>query len=348
VHFSIWRLAWVAHQLPADPWHLFDANIFYPARGTLALSDAMLLVGALGMPFFHAGVSPAIVHNYLMLAAIVSSMLCAFALARRMTGSDPAAWLAAVIFGLAPYRMAHIGHLELQWTMWMPLAMLLLASAHGKADARARILSRAGAGSASVLQHLLRPLPRVLSRGGVAGVDAVRKGQGKNRCSNSSGHRAAVAGCRCYGPPYSATRAELGERRADEVATYSAVPGDYLRVPQENVLRGHPNSGPAPTSGACSPGSSRYSSPSAPLFRHSPEPRSSTLILAIVAADFSLGVNGILFAGLQILFSMTASLRAPARFGALVLLSVATLAAIGAARALSALAASSHRCCRCC
>ena len=123
---SIWRLAWVAHQLPEDPRHLFDANIFYPAKGTLALSDAMLLVGALGLPFFHAGVSPAIVHNYLMLAAIVSSMLCAFALARRVTGSDRAAWLAAVIFGLAPYRMAHIGHLELQWTMWMPLAMLLL------------------------------------------------------------------------------------------------------------------------------------------------------------------------------------------------------------------------------
>ena len=64
-HFSIWRLAWVAHQLPADPQHLFDANIFHPAKGTLALSDAMLLVGALGLPFFHAGVNPAIVHNYL-------------------------------------------------------------------------------------------------------------------------------------------------------------------------------------------------------------------------------------------------------------------------------------------
>ena len=53
-------------------------------------------------------------------------MVCAFALARRLTGSDPAAFLAAIIFGLAPYRMAHIGHLELQWTMWMPLALLLL------------------------------------------------------------------------------------------------------------------------------------------------------------------------------------------------------------------------------
>ena len=31
-----WVLAWVAHQLPRAPAHLFDANIFYPERNTLA------------------------------------------------------------------------------------------------------------------------------------------------------------------------------------------------------------------------------------------------------------------------------------------------------------------------
>ena len=35
--FSIWRLSWVAHQLPRDPLRLFDANIFYPELRTLAL-----------------------------------------------------------------------------------------------------------------------------------------------------------------------------------------------------------------------------------------------------------------------------------------------------------------------
>ena len=29
---STWRLSWVAHQLPRDPLHLFDANIFYPEQ----------------------------------------------------------------------------------------------------------------------------------------------------------------------------------------------------------------------------------------------------------------------------------------------------------------------------
>ena len=41
-----WVLAWVAHQLPRAPAHLFDANIFYPERNTLAFSETLLVPGA--------------------------------------------------------------------------------------------------------------------------------------------------------------------------------------------------------------------------------------------------------------------------------------------------------------
>ena len=30
--FSVWRLAWIAHQLPIAPERLFDANIFWPEK----------------------------------------------------------------------------------------------------------------------------------------------------------------------------------------------------------------------------------------------------------------------------------------------------------------------------
>ena len=33
--FSIWRIAWVSHQLPRNPLALFDANQFHPERLTL-------------------------------------------------------------------------------------------------------------------------------------------------------------------------------------------------------------------------------------------------------------------------------------------------------------------------
>jgi hypothetical protein len=124
--FNIWRLSWVAHQLVHQPTALFDANIFYPARHTLAYSDAMLLVGLAGAPFLWAGVPPAVVHNGLLIAALVSSAWASAVLAHRLTGDRLAAVLAGVIVGFAPYRFGHIAHLELQWLMWMPLALLAL------------------------------------------------------------------------------------------------------------------------------------------------------------------------------------------------------------------------------
>jgi hypothetical protein len=48
--FSIWNVAWVAHALVVDPLHVFDANIFYPHRWTLAYSEANFGAGILAIP----------------------------------------------------------------------------------------------------------------------------------------------------------------------------------------------------------------------------------------------------------------------------------------------------------
>src|ERR1700730_17975316 len=48
--FSIWRLAWVAHALATDPRHLFDGNIFYPARNTLAFFHGLMIERLLAAP----------------------------------------------------------------------------------------------------------------------------------------------------------------------------------------------------------------------------------------------------------------------------------------------------------
>ncbi len=54
--FSTWRLAWVAHELPRDPFNLFNANIFYPEKGSLAFSDAMIVPALMAAPLLWAGV----------------------------------------------------------------------------------------------------------------------------------------------------------------------------------------------------------------------------------------------------------------------------------------------------
>jgi hypothetical protein len=45
----------VAHQLPRDPVHLFDANIFYPAKHTLAFSEHLFTLAMMGAPLAWGG-----------------------------------------------------------------------------------------------------------------------------------------------------------------------------------------------------------------------------------------------------------------------------------------------------
>ena len=332
-YFSVWRLAWIAHQLPEDPRHLFDANIFHPATGTLALSDAMLFVGVLGLPLFKAGLNPAIIHNQLMLLAMVASMLCAFALARRLTQSDSAAWLAAIIFGLAPYRMAHIGHLELQWTMWMPLAMLLLHRVIERPTPWRGILLGAALG-AQALSSIYYGVFLACYLG-IAIVALLPFASAKRRVVFAGAFAIVplLLVALIYGPPYSRTREQVGERRAEEVTAYSATPADYLRVPQENVLRGSRNAGAAPDERSLFPGAIAIALALLAFIPPISRMAWTYLALAVVSADLSLGAHGVLFPMLQNTISVTTSLRAPARFGVLVLLSLAVLAAIGSARA---------------
>src|SRR5436853_7716497 len=70
-----WILAWVAHQLPRDPIHLFEANIFYPAHDALAFSEPLIVPAVMGAPLAWIGASPVLVYNVIL---IVGFALTAF------------------------------------------------------------------------------------------------------------------------------------------------------------------------------------------------------------------------------------------------------------------------------
>src|SRR5688572_12225271 len=126
VFFNLWRMRWVAHALSTSGADLFNANIFYPEQGVLAYSDAMLVEALFAAPLLWVGVPPVLVHNLLLLGAIVASAVGIFVLARHITGSVSGAVIAGVIFAFAPYRFEHYMHMELQWTVWSPWAFWAL------------------------------------------------------------------------------------------------------------------------------------------------------------------------------------------------------------------------------
>jgi hypothetical protein len=336
-YFSVWRLAWVAHQLPRDPAHLFDANIFHPATGTLAFSDAMLLVSALGAPAIWLGVSAPFVHNLLLGAAILSSMWFTFLLVRDLTRSAGAAWIAAIIFGCAPYRIAHIGHLELQWMMFMPLGLWLLHRFTSRpTPGRAVAVGSAVAGQA--LCSIYYGVFLAMYLGVAALILLALHASTRRRAAALTPLMAIplVVVLAIYGPPYSQTRQQHGARNASEITTYSATPSDFLRVTPNNRLRGRPDSGPFPDERTLYPGTATLILAAAAFVPPVAPSAWMYLALTVFSFDAALGMNGILWPLLHQVAPPLTSLRAPARFGALVLLSLAVLAGYGAAKIIAA------------
>src|SRR5499433_1470481 len=88
-----WIMAWVSHQVVTNPLHLFDANIFYPERYTLAYSDPLFVQSMLGAPLLWAGASPVLVHNLVLIAGFALTGWATCLVMKRWTGS----WLAAIV-----------------------------------------------------------------------------------------------------------------------------------------------------------------------------------------------------------------------------------------------------------
>lgn len=125
--FSVWNVAWVARALVLHPLSVYDANIFYPRRSTLAYSEANLGAGALAVPAYWAsGGNPYFAHNVVFLLSFVLSQIGMYALVRHLTGRRAAALVSAVAFAFCPYVFSHLPHIQLLMTAGLPLALLAM------------------------------------------------------------------------------------------------------------------------------------------------------------------------------------------------------------------------------
>jgi hypothetical protein len=109
---NIWTIGWVAHQLPRDPRHLFDANIFYPERLTLAYSEAMIVQGVLAIPIVAAGGSPVLAFNLVLLAGLAMTGWAFCVLLHRWTGSWPAGYTAGSLAAFNAHIFVRLPHLQ--------------------------------------------------------------------------------------------------------------------------------------------------------------------------------------------------------------------------------------------
>ncbi|HEX9369009.1 MAG TPA: hypothetical protein VF921_20435 [Vicinamibacterales bacterium] len=119
-----WILAWVEHQLPRDPLHLFEANIFYPAHDALAFSEPLIVPALIGAPLAWAGASPVLVYNLVVIAGFALTAFATFVLVDAWTGSFLAGLLAGSLFAFNTHTLTRFAHVQGIHIYGLPLALL--------------------------------------------------------------------------------------------------------------------------------------------------------------------------------------------------------------------------------
>ena len=123
---NMWAVSWVAHQLPRDPAHLFDGNIFHPNRFTLAYSEPLILPGLMGAPIRWLGGSPILAYNVLVVSGLVLTAFAMYVLVTRWTRDHYAGLLAGALLAFSTQLLTRLPHLQILHLYWLPLAILAL------------------------------------------------------------------------------------------------------------------------------------------------------------------------------------------------------------------------------
>ncbi|MGE0456010.1 MAG: hypothetical protein AB7O37_22035 [Vicinamibacteria bacterium] len=330
---NAWIVAWIGHALRAQPLRLFDANIFYPEPRSLAFSEPLLVPGVLGAPLAWLGASPLLELNLLTLLGFLGTGLAGFLALRRLTGDAAAGLFFGATLAFNAQTLSRLPHLQAQWAFGFPLALLaqdeLLRGEGRRAGARlglwvALLTLTSGYWGALVAvalacAALVRPrevvAPQALTR--IAGAAAF-----------------AIALTLPLLMPYWRAHREQGlTRTLGEAASFSSTWRNFFSTPSRLYWEATGGGLYQEQGGSHFPGAVVLALAGVALLRpglRSPLVRSG-LAIALAGVALSLGPQGLPYRLLHAAFPPMQGLRDPSRFGYLVVLGAALLAAAGLA-----------------
>jgi len=330
-----WIIAWVAHQAPRNPVHLFDGNIFYPEHHSLAYSEPMLPQAAVAFPLFVAGASPVLASSVLLIAGFALSGWAMCLVIRSWTGSWSAGIVSGAVFAFNAHLLSRIPHLQAQHVEFLPAALFALDRLLSKPSTRrAASLAFWSALQAMTSVYLLAATFFALA---AAIVSRPRDWAGARFLPfvRSLGIATALAAAVLvpFLLPYYYANRELGLTRSlSDAAMYGATWMDYLSTPSRVMfpLWSHRFF----TGTALFPGLVGLVL-AAVAFLHGEvrkDPRARMcLAIGIAGVLLSFGPRMPGYAALYTVFPVLRAIRATARFGYLATVSVAALAGFGVA-----------------
>jgi hypothetical protein len=340
--FAIWNVAWVARALGSDPLGVFDANIFHPQRRTLAYSEANLGAGLLAAPVYWVTGNPVAAFNSALLLSFVLGGVSVYCLVRYLAHDRRAAFVAGTCFAFCPYLFGHIPHIQLLMTAGLPLALLAF---HRVAD-----VPTAGRGvllgltiTAQALLCAYYGVMAMLVIGYAVVFTCFSRANWTNRAYWSAIAIAAAVAILTTLPvalPYILLQSETGFNRSlDGARDYSAhwrmflASGSFLHAPMMKIVG---QSGELLFPGLIATGFGVAGA--AAGWSRGGRARELAVFyvsLAALAVWVSIGPDGGLYRALYSAVPGFTFMRAPSRFGLLVVLSLSILAGTGIARLLA-------------
>jgi hypothetical protein len=126
--FVLWVLKWGAHQIRLglpNLWNgnVWNANIFYPTKGTLAFSDHLLGPAAELVLFLKVFPNAIAGYNFLFVSSFVGSALAVCWMLRKSGLSWPAAGLAGWMYAFSSFRLSQMSHLQILIAQWIPFTL---------------------------------------------------------------------------------------------------------------------------------------------------------------------------------------------------------------------------------
>jgi hypothetical protein len=123
---NTWILDWDLYSFTNAPAHIYDANIFYPARYPLAYSENLFGIAIVALPFYLLGFTPLAVYNIALLLGFAFCGYGAFVLGRVLTRSTAGGLVAGILYSFVNFRIDHLAHIQFIWGGWMPMMLAAL------------------------------------------------------------------------------------------------------------------------------------------------------------------------------------------------------------------------------
>ena len=120
---NTWILWWNTQRMPfTSAW--WNAPAFYPVPGVLTFSENLLGLSLIATPLHWLGVGPQGAYNAVFFLTFPLSAIGAYLLVFELTNRRDAAFLAGLLFGFAPYRIAHLPQIQALASFPVPFALL--------------------------------------------------------------------------------------------------------------------------------------------------------------------------------------------------------------------------------